>query len=86
LLPAVHSYESRARRFALPPRVLDLIGDAHHAAGDHDAARDAWQQSLTILDQLGTSRLGVGPSHPDADEINAKLHRLGTPRPSRPTG
>ena len=37
---------------------LTHLGDTHHAAGDPDAARDAWQQALTILDEL---------DHPDAD-------------------
>jgi tetratricopeptide (TPR) repeat protein len=55
---------------------LDHLGDAYHAAGHRNAARDAWQQALDILDQLGVVRAGVGPSYPDADEINAKLHRV----------
>jgi tetratricopeptide (TPR) repeat protein len=63
---------------------LNLLGDAHHAAGDRDAARTAWQQALDILDQLGIVRAGVGPSYPDADEINAKLHRLDTPNSGAP--
>jgi tetratricopeptide (TPR) repeat protein len=66
---------------------LDLLGDAHHAAGDRDAARTAWQHALDILDQLGIVRAGVGPGYPDADKINAKLHRLtlqtAAPRSSR---
>jgi hypothetical protein len=64
---------------------LDHLGDAYHAAGDRDAARDAWQQAVNILDQLGIVRAGTGPGYPDADEIRAKLHRLDTPDSSRPT-
>jgi hypothetical protein len=41
---------------------------------------------LNILDQFGIVRTGIGPGYPDADEINAKLHRLDTPAShSRPT-
>ncbi|MET8159275.1 tetratricopeptide repeat protein [Sphaerisporangium sp. NPDC005289] len=58
---------------------LDHLGDAFHAAGDHDAARAAWRQTLTILDQLGVVRAGTGPGYPDADEIGAKLRRLAEP-------
>jgi hypothetical protein len=36
----------------------------HHAGGDHEAARDAWQHALAILDDL---------EHPDADTVRAKL-------------
>jgi hypothetical protein len=65
------------------PGRLDHFGDAYSAVGDR-AARDAWQQALNILDQLGVVRAGVGPGFPDADEINAKLHRLETPGSSGP--
>jgi tetratricopeptide (TPR) repeat protein len=44
--------------------VLTHLGDAHHAVGDLDAARDAWQLALDILDDL---------DHPDADAVRAKL-------------
>jgi hypothetical protein len=33
-------------------------------------ARDAWQQALTILDQL---------DHPDAEQVRTKLATLDTP-------
>jgi hypothetical protein len=42
---------SRTELFALSPQ----------------ATRDAWQQALTILDDL---------DHPDADTVRAKLHQL----------
>src|SRR5262249_37814425 len=45
---------------------LTHLGDTHHTAGNPDAARDAWQQALTILDQL---------DHPHADTVRAKLHQ-----------
>jgi tetratricopeptide (TPR) repeat protein len=51
---------------------LTRLGDTHRAAGNSDAARDAWQQALTILDQL---------DHPDADQVRAKLATLDPPPP-----
>ena len=53
---------------------LTHLGDTHHAAGDPDAARDAWQQALTILDEL---------DHPDADQVRAKLGGLTVPTGDR---
>lgn len=44
---------------------LTHLGDAHHASDDPAAACKAWQQALTILDDL---------HHIDADEVRAKLH------------
>jgi hypothetical protein len=32
--------------------MLTHVGDAHQAAGEPHAARDAWQQALVILDDL----------------------------------
>ena len=43
------------------------LGDTHHADGDNDAARAAWQRALSILSDL---------NHPQARDINAKLHQL----------
>lgn len=43
---------------------LDRLGDAHAAAADLPAARNAWQQALDILDDLG---------HHDAERLQAKL-------------
>jgi tetratricopeptide (TPR) repeat protein len=54
--------------------ILTHLGDTHHTAGDPDAARDAWQQALTILDDL---------DHPDADTVRTKLHHLD---PTSPRG
>jgi tetratricopeptide (TPR) repeat protein len=45
-------------------RSLTQLGVAHHAAGNPGAARDAWQQALTILDDL---------NHPDAAQVRARL-------------
>jgi hypothetical protein len=44
------------------------LGDAHHAAGNPDAARTAWRHALDILDQL---------HHPDADQVRARLNNPG---------
>jgi tetratricopeptide (TPR) repeat protein len=49
---------------------LGNLGDTHLATGEVDAARDAWQQALTILDEL---------SHPDAEQVRAKLAALAAP-------
>ena len=51
---------------------LTHLGDTQHTADDSDAARDAWQRALTILDRL---------DHSDADTVRAKLHRLDHPDP-----
>jgi DNA-binding SARP family transcriptional activator/tetratricopeptide (TPR) repeat protein len=44
--------------------MLARLADAHLANGDPQAAKDAWQDALTILDDL---------QHPDADQIRGKL-------------
>ena len=56
---------------------LSHLGDTHHATGDLDAARDAWQEALDILDHLGVA-LGAGLSagYPDPDELRVKLRHL----------
>src|SRR5262249_12895687 len=59
--------------------LLNLLAGASPAAGDYDAARVVGGQSLNILAQFGIARVGIGPGSPDADEINAKPHRLDTP-------
>jgi DNA-binding SARP family transcriptional activator/transcriptional regulator with XRE-family HTH domain len=46
---------------------LTHIGDTHHAIDEPDAARAAWNEALTILEDL---------DHPDADAVRAKLHDL----------
>jgi tetratricopeptide (TPR) repeat protein len=40
------------------------LGDTHQAAGDLAGARDAWQQAVSILDDL---------HHPDADQVRSRL-------------
>jgi hypothetical protein len=49
------------------PTPLNHLGDTHHTADDSDAAREAWQRALTILDRL---------DHPDAHTVRTKLHHL----------
>ncbi|WP_290859677.1 tetratricopeptide repeat protein [Hamadaea sp.] len=49
--------------------VLNHLGDNHESAGDLVSARDVWQEALDIFTEL---------SHADADEMRAKLARLGT--------
>jgi tetratricopeptide (TPR) repeat protein len=44
------------------------LGDVRHAVGDPAAARTAWEEALTILDDL---------HHPDRERIRAKLKELG---------
>ncbi|MBV8455596.1 MAG: tetratricopeptide repeat protein, partial [Acetobacteraceae bacterium] len=44
---------------------LVSLGDAHHAFGDPELARIAWQRALTILEQL---------DHPRAGLVRAKIH------------
>jgi DNA-binding SARP family transcriptional activator/tetratricopeptide (TPR) repeat protein len=43
------------------------LGDVHRDAGDLDAARDAWQRALQVLDEL---------NHPEAGEVRQKLAAL----------
>jgi tetratricopeptide (TPR) repeat protein/transcriptional regulator with XRE-family HTH domain len=43
---------------------LARLGDVWHSSGDLDAARDAWQEALAILDDLG---------HHDATQLRVKL-------------
>jgi tetratricopeptide (TPR) repeat protein len=50
--------------------ILDRLGDTHSSAGDQDAARWAWIQSLRTFDEI---------DHPEGDRIRAKL-RLAGPR------
>jgi tetratricopeptide (TPR) repeat protein len=49
---------------------LARLGEVLCAAGDPTSARDAWQQALTILDDL---------DHPDAQQVRTKLATLATP-------
>ncbi|MFC0623379.1 AfsR/SARP family transcriptional regulator [Kribbella deserti] len=50
---------------------LDHLGDSYHAIGKQVAATEAWQQALTIFDDL---------QHPEATTVRAKLPVR--PRPS----
>lgn len=43
---------------------LTHLGDTFYAAGQREAAHDAWQEALLILNKLG---------HPDANEVRARL-------------
>ncbi|HZM76295.1 MAG TPA: tetratricopeptide repeat protein [Candidatus Limnocylindrales bacterium] len=63
---AIELYRELSDRFH-EADTLTHLGDAHHSAKDLDAARLAWQQALTILDEL---------DHPDAERVRANLHRL----------
>jgi DNA-binding SARP family transcriptional activator/tetratricopeptide (TPR) repeat protein len=47
--------------------ILIRLGEAHQAAADPSAARVMWQRALAILDDL---------QHPDAREVESKLHAL----------
>ena len=47
--------------------VLTHLGDTLHAAADVTAARETWQQALTILTDL---------DHPEADVVRAKLRQV----------
>jgi predicted negative regulator of RcsB-dependent stress response len=44
-----------------------VLGDAYRSARDRTAARDAYQQALTILTDL---------DHPDAEKVRTKLNQL----------
>ncbi|MGH3712014.1 MAG: tetratricopeptide repeat protein [Micromonosporaceae bacterium] len=48
-------------------KLIDL-GDTYHTAGDHAAARDAWQRALHLLDEIG---------HPDTDKLRKRIAELG---------
>jgi transcriptional regulator with XRE-family HTH domain/tetratricopeptide (TPR) repeat protein len=79
---ATHSYQRAADLFGelgarrQQAKTLSNLGDAYHAAGDVHAARQSWQQALTIL---------IGLDHPDASLVRAKLrdaqaHHTDLPR------
>ena len=48
---------------------LTHLGDTCHVAGQLRQAQESWQQALAILDDL---------YHPDADQVRARLQRLGS--------
>jgi tetratricopeptide (TPR) repeat protein len=45
-------------------KILTHLGDTHHACGEQQQARRAWQQALNILSDL---------HHPDNDQVRGKL-------------
>jgi tetratricopeptide (TPR) repeat protein/transcriptional regulator with XRE-family HTH domain len=51
-------------------KVLVNLGDVHQAASSAQAAREAWQQALEILDDL---------HHQDADQVRARLRAHPAP-------
>ncbi|GAA2521249.1 hypothetical protein [Winogradskya humida] len=53
------------------PDPLIKLGETHRATGDLDAARDAWEDALAILDDIG---------RPEADAVRADLATLGSTR------
>jgi tetratricopeptide (TPR) repeat protein len=60
---ALSLYREAGDRF-LESVALTHLGDMRHAAGELPQAREAWQQALTILDDL---------KHPSAGQVRAKL-------------
>ena len=48
----------------LQAEILTHLGETRHAAGELPQARQAWQQALTIYDDI---------QHPSADKVRAKL-------------
>lgn len=49
------------------------MGDTYLVLGDHSTAEKMWGQALTLLDRL---------SHPDAQDVRAKLAALEASPPS----
>ncbi|MEQ4301020.1 tetratricopeptide repeat protein [Plantactinospora sp. B6F1] len=69
-----HAVDSYARAVDLYRKIghrsneaisLTHLGDAHDRAGSRAAARVAWQQALSILQEL---------DHPEADQVRRRLH------------
>ena len=58
-----------AQRSELRDAQPGLDAEQHQGAtGDLDAARDAWQEALDILDRLGLGpRAGLGAGYPDPE-------------------
>ena len=52
--------------------MLVHLGDAYHAIGEPGLAAQAWQDALTILEDL---------NHSDADQVRARLRGEAPPRP-----
>ena len=53
---------------------LAHLGDARHAAGQTQLAREAWQEAVSILDAL---------HHPYADTVRARLRQGAEPSRAR---
>jgi DNA-binding SARP family transcriptional activator/tetratricopeptide (TPR) repeat protein len=76
---ALACYEQSLRQFRAlgdrygQARSLTQLGAAQHAAANPGAAHDAWQQALTILDDL---------NHPDAAQVRARLQGGGNGGPA----
>ena len=64
---ALDLQQSAGGYFYLRTLTLTHLGEAHQAADDVPAAREAWRQALVILDEL---------EHPDADGLRARLADL----------
>jgi DNA-binding SARP family transcriptional activator/tetratricopeptide (TPR) repeat protein len=54
--------------------VLTHLGDTRHAAGQHELAREAWQEAVAILDAL---------HHPYAGTVRSRLRQDAEPSPAR---
>ena len=54
-----------------------FLGDSYHAAGHDNAARDAWQRALDILENFGNHDVG----HVRPEQLHAKLHDLDSITP-----
>ena len=67
-----------AQRSELRDAQPGLDAEQHQGAtGDLEAARDAWQEALDILDRLGLGpRAGLGAAYPAPDELRVKLRYL----------
>ena len=63
---ALHTVEGMAAGYYQTTWLVHL-GDAYHAVGDLDQAREAWEQALAILEHL---------HHSDADQVRALLAAL----------
>ena len=59
----LHGVESPDDRYS-EATILNHLGDAHNDVAAMQAARDAWQQALVILESLG---------HVDAEKVRAKI-------------
>ena len=70
-LPTIDVLEGLRTGYYLTTMLVHL-GDAYHAAGDPEHARQAWQDALAILEDL---------NHSDASQVRARLEGEGPPVP-----